>query len=388
MTIRLQVFYGFFFFGRHYFYKHLWPEAWGSGESCFTFCGTTAKSFFGATDWTPSLQATLFMGNLLYLATLNKSLIIFACDQLPNGEYYLVDAPTVTCYTRDHEKLMLLASASLVSSCQISPVMISNRWCAQLPGSVYRWMATVSPGCFSDRWTKRALAQSQVRGEHAENPCRIEWQGAPCLLYRDCWGSYTSDLRSSGGHVTMNPSHSCWELRCPARFWWHAVVITHKLAIVMTKIFLFNTFYQCPIAICVTLFLLALVVGHFLIHIRCMAEFTGNRQAFARPFESTMLDRLQTLVYSSQFCLLFIGLLFATDKGTTTLNSMLTAIFFGIFWTTVSCCGFIVLRDLKCCILPFALSERIFLFWVLSCTAGDTIGLQASQKSMQSTNLG
>ena len=116
--LTLQVYYGLFFFGRHYFYKLVYPESWGSGEGCITFCGVSAKSFFGATAWLPSLQATLFMGNLLYLATLNKSLIIFACDKLPNGDYYLIDAPTVTCYTGDHVTLMVLAVVTLVCSNQ------------------------------------------------------------------------------------------------------------------------------------------------------------------------------------------------------------------------------------------------------------------------------
>ena len=95
----LPVFYAAFFLGRHYISKwgqqaclcrrdirtclikgrdQLAIEAAAPPRTlCCTFCGMTPKSFFGSTDFYPSLQATLFMGNLLYLATLSKSLMIF-----------------------------------------------------------------------------------------------------------------------------------------------------------------------------------------------------------------------------------------------------------------------------------------------------------------------
>ena len=109
----LPVFYALGFFARHYFYKHIYPASWDK-EVCITFLGCSAKSLFGSIDWYPSLQASCFMGNLLYLATLNKSLIVFNCAALPSGDYYMVDAPTVTCYEGDHLILMALACVTLV----------------------------------------------------------------------------------------------------------------------------------------------------------------------------------------------------------------------------------------------------------------------------------
>ena len=40
------------------------------------------------------------------------------------------------------------------------------------------------------------------------------------------------------------------------RFWWHIVIVTHALVMVMIKTFLFNTFYQCPFALAFTFFLM------------------------------------------------------------------------------------------------------------------------------------
>ena len=70
-------------------------------------------------------------------------------------------------------------------------------------------------------------------------------------------------------------------------------------------------------------------------------------KAYARPFESSMLDRLQSSIYASQFCLLFMGLLFATDKGKYELNELGTKAFMIVFWITSAQCGFMVYRDLR-----------------------------------------
>ena len=109
----LPVFYAVFFMSRHYIYKALEinPE---TGFVCCTFCGSTRSAFFGGVDFYGSLKSALFMGNLLYLGTLAKSLSIFACDQLPDGTYYMVGAPGVVCYEGDHVKLMVLASITMV----------------------------------------------------------------------------------------------------------------------------------------------------------------------------------------------------------------------------------------------------------------------------------
>ena len=106
----LPIFYATFFFSRHYIYK--WASIQKGSLLC-TFLGSTPKSFFGSTDFYPSLQASLFMANLLYLATLSKSLMIFACDRLPDGTYYMTQAPGVVCYEGDHVKLMVLAICTM-----------------------------------------------------------------------------------------------------------------------------------------------------------------------------------------------------------------------------------------------------------------------------------
>ena len=265
----LPVYYLLFFFGRHYFYKHLWPAAWADDNTCFTFCGRSAKSFFGGTGWMASLHASLFMGNLLWLATLNKSLTMFACGQLPNGDYYLVDDPTVTCYAGDHLRLMILAIAALCIYTLGWPLFLAV--------------------AFRIAFRKKLLLGS------------AQFAGLLGFLYKR------------------------YEIQW---FWWHTIIIAHKLAIVLTKIFLFNTFYQCPIAIVVTLVMMVL-------------------QSFARAYESTMLDRLQMAGYSTQFCLLFLGLLFATDKGSSKLNNFLANTFFVMFWSMVVACSCAVYRDLK-----------------------------------------
>ena len=73
-------------------------------------------------------------------------------------------------------------------------------------------------------------------------------------------------------------------------------------------------------------------------------------QAFTTPYASTMLDRLQTCAYGSQFLILFIGMLFATDRGEegTNTHDMLKLVFYLVFWTMGSIAGFMGLRDLWC----------------------------------------
>ena len=59
------------------------------------------------------------MGNILWLATLGKSLLIFACKPLPDGTQYLVAAPTVTCWENDHQTLVILATITFVSGLRV-----------------------------------------------------------------------------------------------------------------------------------------------------------------------------------------------------------------------------------------------------------------------------
>ena len=58
-------------------------------------------------------------------------------------------------------------------------------------------------------------------------------------------------------------------------FWWHLVVAAHKFTLVVVKVFMHKDIFQGPVALILSfIFLLA--------------------QCFARPFDSTVLDRLQT----------------------------------------------------------------------------------------------
>jgi len=112
------------------------------------------------------------------------------------------------------------------------------------------------------------------------------------------------------------------------RFWWHSVIVLHKFVMVMIKTFVFNSFYQCPIALTFTFFLM-------------------GAQAYAKPYASELLDRLQTAAYSAHFIYLFFGLLFATEKGGNDLNDLLTNLFFAVFGIMFAMCLYMVVNDLK-----------------------------------------
>jgi len=263
----LPVFYAVFFMSRHYIYKSLKinPE---TGFVCCTFCGSTRSAFFGGVDWYMAAKSSLFMGNLLYLATLAKSLAVFACEQLPDGTYYMVGAPGVVCYEGDHVKLMVLAS--------IAMVVYSIGW----PLFLF----------FAFRISSRKF-----------------------LLYN-------ANFKGLLGFL-----YTRFELD---RFWWHMVIVTHKLVMVMIKTFIFNSFYQCPLALTFTFFLM-------------------GAQAYAQPYASNVLDKLQSCAYTAQFIFLFFGLLFATEKGSNDLNELLTYGFFGTFFLMGAACTFVMYNDLR-----------------------------------------
>ena len=117
VSMLLPVFYAVFFMSRHYIYKALKIEPKGVLWCC-TFCGRSISAlfpaFFGGAEFYESAFSALLMMNMLYVGTLAKSLGIFACDQLPDGTYYLVGAPGVVCYEGDHVKLMVLAVIAIV----------------------------------------------------------------------------------------------------------------------------------------------------------------------------------------------------------------------------------------------------------------------------------
>lgn len=59
-------------------------------------------------------------------------------------------------------------------------------------------------------------------------------------------------------------------------------------------------------------------------------------QTFARPFESTAIDRLQTVCLSVEALVLLIGMLFGTLEGQD--RTSLIAIFFVVFGCTICAC--------------------------------------------------
>ena len=132
----------------------------------------------------------------------------------------------------------------------------------------------------------------------------------------------------------------------------------------MAKNFLFDNFYQCPVALITTFALMSAQVDsttccslflpfHLTLSNVSMAPNLRpdqRWQAFTTPYASTMLDRLQTCAYGSQFLILFIGMLFATDRGEegTKTHDMLKLVFYLIFWTMGSIASLVGLRDIWC----------------------------------------
>merc|ERR1740130_2071401 len=124
----------------------------------------------------------------------------------------MIDAPTMTCYEGDHLILMGLACVTLV---------------------VY----TIGWPCFL------------------------------CVAFRIADRKHLLNTPKFGGFLGF--LYKRFEHQC---YWWHSIVLLHKLAIIMAKNFLFDNFYQCPVALITTFALM-------------------SAQAFTTPYASTMLDR-------------------------------------------------------------------------------------------------
>lgn len=111
-------------------------------------------------------------------------------------------------------------------------------------------------------------------------------------------------------------------------FWWHLVVVLHKGAIIFVKVFLFDSFWQAPAGLIVT----SIVV---------------LAQAFARPFESVILDRLQTLCLWCEFVIIAVGILFGTVPGTTDAQLSLAYVFYSFFGATICVAGYCIFVDVR-----------------------------------------
>ena len=149
----------------------------------------------------------------------------------------------------------------------------------------------------------------------------------------------------------------------------------------MIKTFIFNSFYQCPLALTFTFFLMGAQVTknqstlaqHSLLsmHVCDGPAQACLVQAYAQPYASNVLDKLQSCAYTAQFIFLFFGLLFATgnlstmlcisacqgtslckhgvvaEKGSNELNELLTYGFFGAFFLMGAACTFVIYNDLR-----------------------------------------
>ena len=112
------------------------------------------------------------------------------------------------------------------------------------------------------------------------------------------------------------------------RFFWHIVVLLHKFLIVAVKIFMNDYYFQAPVALFVTL-------GMIMVY------------SFARPFESTELDRLQTMLLSCECTTLILGILFNTVEGAGDQNGSIQTLFFFMFIITMLFILWYTVRDLR-----------------------------------------
>ena len=116
-------------------------------------------------------------------------------------------------------------------------------------------------------------------------------------------------------------------------FWWQLVVVLNKFVIVMIKVFWHKNVYQLPLALLATfMFIMA--------------------QSFARPFDSTPLDRLQSMCLVSEFAFILIGILInssAYDVDT------MTMFWFTVLVLSMFSVGLCICRDLQ----KYRIKEKI-----------------------------
>ena len=115
-----------------------------------------------------------------------------------------------------------------------------------------------------------------------------------------------------------------------------------RLVLVLIKAFLFDNFLQAPAG-------LILSIGPSMLHL------------YAHPFESQVLDQLQTAIIFSEATIIAVGLLFNTDPGSDTpaldfpdseaghFHNNLTVMFFLVFGLTVLYAIYIGWRDYQRC---------------------------------------
>ena len=221
------------------------------------------------------MRHVAFLTNLLYISLSTNVLQLYACTQISDTVAVMTLDPTVTCYEGEHVTALVLSIIPLLVYVVGFPVCLGMVF---YTGSVKVWL---------------------------EHPTYMTVFG---FLYKRYESNY---------------------------FWWHLLILLYKLAfgienalstgivtlqpcIGIFKTFMLQEFGQGPGG-------LILVFG-----------FT-MAQCYARPFESTKLDRLMTfvqLVLAIEIC---IGILYCTERGSTDMQNTLTNILFvSIFALTVA----------------------------------------------------
>ena len=78
----------------------------------------------------------------------------------------------------------------------------------------------------------------------------------------------------------------------------------------------------------------------------CITVTVVVLQAFALPFESVTLDKLQALILWTEFVLIAIGLMFGTEPGRGEWHGYLMLAFFAAFGFTAAIACLIIVRDI------------------------------------------
>jgi len=191
-------------------------------------------------------------------------LTIFNCASLGDGTYYLVSSPNTQCFVDFHLFALVMSPLPLIA--------YTIGW----PLSMF---------CIFYIGHRKTLFDNK------------EFAGTFGFLYKRYEARY---------------------------FWYHSMIITHKGFIVLIKVFLFNSFWQAPLAMMLTVFIILL-------------------QTFFTPFASTKLDRMQTVLLWSEFSIILCGILFGTKMGKPSNNHELGGDYEGaitvicelILWTAI-----------------------------------------------------
>jgi len=111
-------------------------------------------------------------------------------------------------------------------------------------------------------------------------------------------------------------------------FWWHTVIVLHKGMIVIVKVFMFDLFLQAPAALLVTS---AMIIA----------------QTYTFPFESELLDKLQTGLQWTEFVIIALGIMFGTRPGQGELQDLIIALFYFFFFMAMIAVAACVYRDVR-----------------------------------------